>query len=35
MKTKHLIIWAGLSGIVLAQRLAEIWEQVLLIEKRR
>ena len=23
MKTKHLIIWAGLSGIVLAQKLAK------------
>lgn len=34
MKTKNLIIGAGPSGIVMAQRLAEKWEKVLIVEKR-
>ncbi len=34
MKIKNLIVWAWLSWIVLAQKLAEKWEQVLIIEKR-
>lgn len=34
MRTKNVIIWAGISGVVLAQRLSERWEDVLIIEKR-
>ena len=34
MKIRNVVIWAGLSWIVLAQRLAEKWEDVLIIEKR-
>ncbi len=34
MKIKNLIIWAWISWIVIAQRLAEKWEEVLIIEKR-
>ena len=34
MKIQNLIVWAWLSGIVLAQRLAEKWEQALIVEKR-
>lgn len=34
MKIQNLIVWSGPSGIVLAQRLAEKWEEVLIIEKR-
>lgn len=34
MKVKNIVVWAGLSWIVIAQRLAEKWEDVLIIEKR-
>ncbi|EKD24797.1 MAG: hypothetical protein ACD_80C00151G0012 [uncultured bacterium (gcode 4)] len=34
MKIKNLIVWAWPSWIVLAQRLAEKWEEVMIIEKR-
>ena len=34
MKIKNLIIWAWLSWVVLSQKLAEKWEEVLIIEKR-
>jgi UDP-galactopyranose mutase len=34
MKTQYLIIGAGLSGIVLAQQLAEQGKEVLIVEKR-
>lgn len=34
MKKTNLIVWAGITWIVLAQRLAEKWEQVKIIEKR-
>jgi len=34
MKIKNLIVWAWPSWLVLAQKLAEKWEKVLIIEKR-
>lgn len=34
MKKLNLIVWAGMTWIVLAQRLAEKWEQVKIVEKR-
>ena len=34
MKVKNVVIWAWLSWIVIAQKLAEKWEDVLIIEKR-
>lgn len=34
MKINNVIIWAWPSGLVIAQRLAEKWEKVLIIEKR-
>lgn len=34
MKIQNLIVWAWPSWIVLAQRLAEQWEQILIVEKR-
>jgi len=34
MKVKNLIVWAWLSWIVIAQRLAEKWENVLIVERR-
>lgn len=34
MKVKNLIVGAGLAGITLAQRLAEKWEEVVIVDKR-
>lgn len=34
MKVKNLVIGCGLAGITLAQRLAEKWEEVIVVDKR-
>lgn len=34
MKVKNLVVWAWLSWITLAQYLAEVWEEVLIVEQR-
>jgi len=34
MKIKNVVVWAWISWIIIAQKLSEKWEKVLLIEKR-